>query len=271
MDPHQPQNSELKRLAASESRLRAVLAGMLDAVVTIDDRGLILEVSDSVERLFGYTPSELVGENISILMPEPHRSLHDDYLAHYRQTGHSWILNTTREFEVVGRQGQSILVELSVSQADLEPGRPSVFVGSFRDITGRKRAERALIASERRFRAIFDQEFQLVALLRSDGRIVESNRTLRHVTGCKRTELLDARIEQAHFWVEPTPEALAAMIRRANDGETSARPSRSATATPSSGSSTCRSSRSPTSARLAPRRAPPPIGSCWKRATSQSK
>ncbi|MFT7679690.1 MAG: PAS domain S-box-containing protein [Planctomycetota bacterium] len=191
---------ERVQLESSEARLQAVLASMLDAVITIDDHGLILGASESVTRLFGYQPAELLGNNISMLMPEPHRSAHDSYLQKYRTDKLTWILGTTREFVVIGRNGQSILVELSVNKVNLPDSIPSTFVGSFRDITARKRAERALIASERRFRRVFDQEFQLVILLRSDGVMLEVNRTLLQLTNLATEDLLGTLITEAPFW-----------------------------------------------------------------------
>ena len=191
---------ERSRLEASEARLQAVLASMLDAVVTIDDHGVILGASKSVTRMFGYQPVDLLGNNISMLMPEPHRSQHDDYLKKYRTDKLTWILGTTREFVVIGRNGQSILVELSVNKVNMPDSAAATFVGSFRDVTARKRAERALIASERRFRRVFDQEFQLVFLLRGDGTMLEVNRTLLQMTGLPKEDLLGYSFLSASFW-----------------------------------------------------------------------
>lgn len=208
-------------LEASEARLRAVLGGMLDAVLTIDDHGIIQDASKSVWRIFGYEPEELLGSNIKMLMPEPHQSLHDGYLESYRATGRTWILDTTREFEVLGKDGRVLQVELSVSRVEL-PGRQApLFVGSFRDITSRKRAQLALLASERRFRAIFDQEFQLVALLKQDGSILEVNRTLLQMTGQSREALLGTSLVDAPFW-DVSSDGTGSITRslfRASQGE----------------------------------------------------
>ncbi len=89
------------------ARHEAILAAALDPVVTIDAYGIIQDASRSVERVFGWSPGELVGQNVSILMPEPYRSAHDDYLAYYRGTGVTNIIGRPREFEAVRKDGTS--------------------------------------------------------------------------------------------------------------------------------------------------------------------
>src|SRR6186713_3221869 len=68
------------------AEVAAVLASTLDPLITIDSYGVILSASKSVEQVFGWSPDELVGKNVSILTPEPHRAQHDSYLANYRNT-----------------------------------------------------------------------------------------------------------------------------------------------------------------------------------------
>jgi len=189
-----------RALARSEGRRRAVFQGMLDGVVTIDAYGTILEVSDSVRRIMGYEPAELVGQNVRVLMPEPHRSAHDGYLATYRETGKTWILNETREFQVRRRDGELIDCELSVARIDLGPDAEPIFCGSFRDVTDRKRAEHALAESERRFRAIFDQEFQFVGLLAPDGTVLEVNASALERTGVTREDVVGRPFWETYWW-----------------------------------------------------------------------
>jgi two-component system sensor kinase FixL len=126
---------------AEDSVAKAILAGVLDPLVIINDRGTVLTASDSLERIFGYAPAELIGRNVRLLMPEPHRSRHDGYLERYRQTGDTNILGRTREFEVVRKDGGRILCELSVSRVDAPGAAGPLFTGSFRDITEKRRAQ----------------------------------------------------------------------------------------------------------------------------------
>ena len=143
LDPGSPAR-DARLPQREEVRLRALLAGMLDPVVTIDSAGVIQEASESVKSVFGYLPGELVGRNVRLLMPEPHHAQHDEYLARYRRTGDTNILNRTREFEVVRKDGSSFVCELSVSRVEIPGKEEPLFIGSFRDVTARKRAERAL-------------------------------------------------------------------------------------------------------------------------------
>lgn len=128
----------------AESRLlRALLRGVLDPTIVIDGSGSIWFASDSVFDVFGYAPAELVGRNIKLLMPEPYRSAHDGYLASYRQTGETAILDRTREFQVLRKDGSPLDVELSVARVDPPAGGQPYFTGSFRDVTERRRTQRA--------------------------------------------------------------------------------------------------------------------------------
>jgi PAS domain S-box-containing protein len=104
----------------------AILAGVLDPLLIIDGLGAIERASGSVVRVFGWEPSELVGRNIKILMPEPYRSEHDGYLASYRETGKSALLGKTREFPIVRKDGVVIVCEMSVSRVDVPGRRPAV-------------------------------------------------------------------------------------------------------------------------------------------------
>lgn len=126
--------------------LPALLDGLLDPLLCIDARGTVLLASASVEAIFGYRPEELIGQNVKLLMPEPHRSQHDEYLARYAATGETAILGRTRPFTVLRRDGEPIDVELSVSRVDPPDGGEPLFLGSFRDVTDRNRSRQAEVS-----------------------------------------------------------------------------------------------------------------------------
>jgi PAS domain S-box-containing protein len=130
-----------QELRETTQRLQAILQTAVDGIITIDERGLIQSVNPATERLFGYAPAELVGQNIRILMPEPYRSGHDGYMEHYLRTGERKVIGIGREVRGRRKDGSVFPMELSVSETLLPQGR--LFTGIVRDITARKRAEQA--------------------------------------------------------------------------------------------------------------------------------
>jgi len=118
---------------------QAILDNVVDGIITIDERGSVASLNQAAERIFGYPPGEVLGQNIKMLMPEPYHSEHDGYLANYRATGVERVIGIGRE--VVGRRkdGRSFPMDLAVSEIS-HAGR-RMFVGLVRDITERKRVE----------------------------------------------------------------------------------------------------------------------------------
>jgi two-component system sensor kinase FixL len=121
--------------------IQALLDAAVDAVVMIDHRGIISVFNRSAERLFGYPADEVVGRNVSVLMPAPWREEHDGYLERYARTGIPHIIGVGREVEGQRKDGSRFPAFLSVGRvADSDPPR---FVGFVRDIT----PERLALAS----------------------------------------------------------------------------------------------------------------------------
>ncbi|RFP13875.1 PAS domain S-box protein [Duganella sp. BJB475] len=126
-------------LQESEARMRAIFETAVDAILTIDEQGGLERLNPAAERLFGYAEAEVAGHNVSMLMPQPHRKLHDGYLAHYRDTGEKRIIGKGREVEGLRKDGSVFPMELSVVEMQL--GARRMFTGMVRDISERKRAE----------------------------------------------------------------------------------------------------------------------------------
>src|SRR6476660_429620 len=126
--------------AASESHLRSILATVPDAMVVIDEVGIILSFSVAAEKMFGYAESEVIGENVSMLMPSPDRERHDHYLKNYRDTGVRKIIGIGRVTTARHRDGNTFPIELSVGEAWVDGRR--IFTGFIHDITERQRADR---------------------------------------------------------------------------------------------------------------------------------
>lgn len=132
-------------------RTRAILDTAVDAIVTIDDRGIIESVNAAVTMMFGYAPDELIGRNVSLLMPEPYRTEHDDYLRTYLETGNPRIIGIGREVPCQRKNGTTFTGDLAVSQVQLS--ERVLFTGVMRDLTERKRVEQQLQEAKERVRA----------------------------------------------------------------------------------------------------------------------
>jgi PAS domain S-box-containing protein len=124
-------------LREREARLRAILDTTVDGIITIDAQGIIESFNLVAERIFGYAAAEVLGQEVSLLMPSPYREEHDGYLARYLRTGEKRIIGIGRE--VVGRRkdGATFPMDLAVSEVRL--GNRRLFTGIVRDITERKR------------------------------------------------------------------------------------------------------------------------------------
>ena len=124
---------------AREAHLRSILETAPDAIVVIDVKGRMLSFSASAERMFGYREEEVLGENVSILMPSPDREKHDSYLERYMDTGERRIIGIGRVLTARHRDGATFPIELSVGEARI--GDERVFTGFVRDLTERQQAE----------------------------------------------------------------------------------------------------------------------------------
>lgn len=118
--------------------VQALLDVAIDAVVIIDHRGIIESFNPAAEKMFGYGADEVLGANVSLLMPEPDRSAHDSYIARYLDSGAPRILGIGRDVAARRKDGSIIPVALAVGRIrDSDPAR---FVGFLHDLTTRRRA-----------------------------------------------------------------------------------------------------------------------------------
>lgn len=107
----------------------------LSPIITMDEGGVIRSASDSVEQVFGWTPTELLGQNVKVLIPEPRRSSLDRYLDRYRKADTAKAMTRTRQFAAVRKDGTRIQIELSMSRAELPIHSAPFFIGIVRDVS----------------------------------------------------------------------------------------------------------------------------------------
>ena len=129
-------------LLAREAHLRSILETVPDAMVVIDEHGLMQSFSVAAERLFGYAPDEVIGQNVKMLMPEPYRGSHDGYLERYGATGERRIIGIGRVVVGARKDGSTFPMELSVGE--MSSGDSRFFTGFVRDLTERQHAEQRL-------------------------------------------------------------------------------------------------------------------------------
>ncbi|MEA1015536.1 PAS domain S-box protein [Sphingosinicella sp. LY1275] len=131
-----------RELAQSEAHLRSILETVPDAMVVIDEQGLIRSFSHTAERLFGWNAAEVTGRNVSMLMPSPYRAAHDSYLERYYRTGQRRIIGVGRVVVGERKDGSTFPMELAVGEMHEAKGR--FFTGFVRDLTERQQTETRL-------------------------------------------------------------------------------------------------------------------------------
>jgi PAS domain S-box-containing protein len=122
--------------------VRTILNTVEEAIITIDHEGIVKDLNPSAARVFGYSPEEVVGRNVRMLMPEPYRREHDGYLRAYLNTGHGKVIGRGRGREVMGQRKDGSIFPMELSVSEMVVSRRRMFTGVVRDITERKQIER---------------------------------------------------------------------------------------------------------------------------------
>lgn len=137
------EKEELTRtIINEEKKLQAIFGSVNDAIILIDSHGIVQDMNGAVTRLMGYHRNELLGQNINIIIPEPHASAHDAYIQRYLNTGQAHILGYGRQLKAKHKDHRLIDIELAVSEMLI--GEDRYFVGVIRDIALRLETERTL-------------------------------------------------------------------------------------------------------------------------------
>lgn len=154
----------------SEIRVRAILDNVADAIVAIDKDGVIETFNNAAERMFGYSVDEVLGANVSMLMPSPYREEHDQFIVRYRRADNPKNIGKTRELTAQHRSGTLFPVEICVTH--VSSNERDIFVAALRDISERRRAE----AQIRDLAKFPDESPAPMLRVASDGVVVYANR-----------------------------------------------------------------------------------------------
>ncbi|AYJ84724.1 PAS domain-containing sensor histidine kinase (plasmid) [Sphingomonas paeninsulae] len=125
-----------------EHHLHSILATVPDAMIVMDERGTVASFSAAAEQLFGFAENEVVGRNVSMLMPSGDRSAHDGHLSTYLKTGERHIIGSIRSVTAMRRNGERFPIELAVGEVSIAGER--IFTGFIRDVTARVESERRM-------------------------------------------------------------------------------------------------------------------------------
>ncbi len=164
--------------------LRAIVRDAVDGIIVIDEQGRVRLMNPAAERLFGYRRKEVLGRNITLLMPEPYRSQHDQYLRRYLETGEQRIIGIGRE--VAGRRKDGSVFPMHLSVAEIHYRRQRAFVGIVHDLTETKRTEERLLWLSR----ALEQIPLAVVITDAEGTIRYVNPRFTQLTGYPAEEVI---------------------------------------------------------------------------------
>ena len=173
---------ELTRVSA---HMQAIFKYAVDGIVTIDRQGAIIEINPAAEAMFGYKRGELIGKNITALMPEKYRARHDAGLARYLSQGHSRILGRAIELEGLKSDGSIFPMDLSVNEMQVT-GEERLFIGMVRDIRTRKQRD----AEMRRLAVVVEQAAEGIIITNAEGVIEFVNPAFEALNGYSMDEVL---------------------------------------------------------------------------------
>ena len=201
----------IELLRDSDARTRAILRTSVDGIVTIDERGIIESFNPAAEWIFGYREDEVLGRNVSMLMPAPYRDRHDGYLARYLQTGENRVIGIGREVRGLRKGGLEFHMELGISETHF--GSRRLFTGVVRDISERKAAERELARLRARLQSIIDSMPAVLIGVDLQGTVTQWNRRAEQVSGVRATAALGRRLKDVFPQLRGQTAMIAQVVR----------------------------------------------------------
>ncbi|MCX2740402.1 sensor histidine kinase [Pontibacter anaerobius] len=176
----------------NQTRLKTIIETAVDGIITIDTRGIMESVNPAAARIFGYDTAEMIGQNVSLLMPEPDHSLHDGYIARYMRTGEGQIIGKGRE--VLGKKKTGKLFPFFLSIAEVKLQDKTIFTGIVHDITDLKKTEERLRESESRINSIIQTAVDGIITIDTRGVIEMVNPAAARLFQYEEHELIGQKI-----------------------------------------------------------------------------
>ena len=188
---------------AAELRFRAVAQSSNDAIIIGDQVGNILFWNSGAQTIFGYQSEEVVGKSLTMLMPERHRTPHQQGMSRFSQTGETRILGKTVELHGMRKTGEEFPLELTLSS--WKENKQLFFSGIIRDISQRKAVEDALRESEEKYRAIFNQAVEGIYQTTPQGTFLNANPALSQLLGYESAQALIETVAdiRGQLYVDP--------------------------------------------------------------------
>ncbi|TVO77804.1 EAL domain-containing protein [Sedimenticola selenatireducens] len=177
-------NSRELALSEAEARIRSVVEHVADGIVTIDGEGIIRSLNGAAERMFGYDDQAIVGNNVSILMPEPYRTEHDGYIDRFNKGLGGNAIGFPREFQAQHQDGHLFPIEVTISV--VQQGKEQIFIGLIRDLTERQHARQ----QERLAAKVMETSLESIAITDAKNRIQYVNPAFCEITGYSFAESL---------------------------------------------------------------------------------
>jgi len=195
--------------------LRAMVDNAADGIIAIDHHGAVQMMNPAAERLFGYRTEEVLGHNVSMLMPEPYRGEHDGYLRRYLETGQRRIIGIGREVEGQRKDGTTFPMYLSVAEAGGDDNR-RLFTGIVHDLSARREAENRIAQLQRQAETILTGIGEGILQLDADARITFANPAAARMLGWTQRDLIELSI---HGIWHHDPDVICPPLRAITQGE----------------------------------------------------
>lgn len=172
-DQEESRSEQELELAEEREQLRLILESAPDPIVVIDEQGVMQGFNAASVKAFGYSVDDVLGRNVSMLMPSPDRESHDGYLERYRRTGKAHIIGIGREVTARRRDGSTFPARLAISETRV--GSRRLFTGFLQNLSAQKEAEAALEAEREKLASILETAPDPVIVIDARGRIHSFN------------------------------------------------------------------------------------------------